>query len=41
MEEKELLNKPKPFNFQYSKKNGELETYHNPTLNSIYSMSDK
>ena len=29
--------KPKPFNFQYAKKNGELATYECATLSSIHS----
>ena len=35
--EKDRLNKQIPFSFQYAKKNGELETYHNATLSSIHS----
>ena len=37
MEERDRLGKPKPFSFQYAKKSGELETYRNATLSSIYS----
>ena len=37
MDERDRLGKPKPFSFQYAKKSGELETYRNATLSSIYS----
>lgn len=36
MEQKEN-GKPKPFSFQYAKKNGELANYKNATFSSIYS----
>lgn len=36
MEEKEK-GKPKPFSFEYAKKNGELVTYQNAVLTSIHS----
>jgi len=29
--------KPKPFSFQYAKKNGEMPTYENATFSSIHS----
>lgn len=37
IEEKNRLNKPKPFSSQYAKKTGNLETYHFATLSSIHS----
>ena len=35
--ELKVRNQPKPFSFQYAKKNGELATYENATLTSIHS----
>ncbi len=37
MEKQDRKGKPVPFSFQYAKKNGELLTYNNATLSSIYS----
>ena len=37
MEHTDSKGKPQPFSFQYAKKNGELLSYKNATLSSIFS----